>query len=80
MDIIANPTLLILPLATAMGAWGGFPEPPAIFRQLSQNKIVQYLMVALLVWQGGGEQDFQMALVVAALIFALKMGLDMVKM
>ena len=80
MDLINNPNQLILPLATALGAWGGFPEPPEMLKKLQGNVLVQYLMVVILVWQGGAGQNLQMAIVAAILLYVLKMVLNMLKL
>lgn len=70
----------VLPAATAVGAWGGFPKPPKMFQDLVQNEIVQYLLVAVLVWQGGGQQDLRKALTVAVAMYILVKGLEMLKL
>jgi len=48
---------IIHPLATVIGAWGGFPKPPAFFARLSKNELFQYFLVFVLVYQGGGSED-----------------------
>lgn len=55
---------IIHPLATVVGAWGGFPEPPAFFQRLSKNELFQYFLVFLLVYQGGGSEDIATSLMV----------------
>lgn len=68
----------ILPLATAVGAWGGFPQAPKVFKDLvSDNEIVRYAMVFILVWQGGGGQNAQVALITTALVFLATKLLEM---
>ena len=62
---------LILPLATAIGAYGGFPTPPAFFSQLTQNEMYRWALVFILVWQGGSGQDVKLALLVTALMYAI---------
>lgn len=81
MDILlSNPSQLILPLTTGLGAFGGFPDPPAIFKKLQANELFKWLLVAILIWQGGGQQNIQVSLIVTALLFGLKMVLNMLKM
>ena len=61
---------VVLALATAVGAWGGFPAPPARVSELMSNPMVQWGLVAVLVWQGGAGQDLNLALMVTALMWA----------
>jgi hypothetical protein len=68
---------LVLPLVTALGAFGGFPEPPALFNKVIKNKIVQYLLLFLLIWQGGGGQDWMLSAKVTVVIFVLITVLNM---
>ena len=70
----------ILPAATALGAWGGFPKPPKMFSNLAQNEIVQYLLVFVLVWQGGSGQNIRVAAIVALAMFVLVKALEMLKL
>lgn len=70
----------ILPAATAVGAWGGFPEPPRMFKNLVKNEIFQYLLVAVLVWQGGGQQNLRVALTIAVAMYLLVKGMEMAKL
>lgn len=69
---ILNPAL-ILPLGTAMGAFGGFPEAPMWLKSLQQNEWFRYFALFVLVWQGGAGQNVQRAalvtLIVAAVIY-----------
>ena len=62
---------LILPIVTAIGAFGGFPEPPNMFKKVIQNKVVQYLLLFLLIWQGGGGQNWKLSAKVTVVIFVL---------
>ena len=80
LNILQNPNQLILPLATAIGAWGGFPEPPQLFKKLAKIELFQYLMVAILIWQSGNESNIVKALILAGLMFGIKMGLNMLKL
>lgn len=45
---------LILGLATAIGVFGGMPTPPKIFTTLTSLSLVQWFLVFVLVYQGGG--------------------------
>lgn len=66
-----------LPLITAVGAWGGFPNPPRVVQRLFAHKIVQYAMVFMLVYQGGSNQDLMVSAIVTAVIFVITKGLNM---
>lgn len=48
---------VILGLATAIGAFGGMPEPVGAFKWLAEWKIFQWVLVFVLVYQGGGGED-----------------------
>ena len=52
-----------LPVATAAGALGGFPAPPPMIAKLLENEMVQYLQLFVLIWQGGGGQNWQTSLI-----------------
>ena len=54
-DIQQKIWLLLIPaLATALGAFGGFPEPPKLFKQIIKFKTVKWFLLFILIWQGGG--------------------------
>ena len=72
---IAEP--LILPIVTAIGAFGGFPEPPNMFKKVIQNKPVQYILLFLLIWQGGGGQNWKLSAKVTVVIFVLITAVNM---
>ena len=72
-----NTNQLVLPLATAIGAWGGFPAAPALFQQLAQNELFKWLLVFVLVWQGGTGQDTQLALITTLVMFVATKLLNM---
>jgi hypothetical protein len=55
---------IVHPLATVIGAWGGFPEPPAFFKRLAHNELFQYFLVFALVYQGGGSENIATSLMV----------------
>ena len=67
---------LVLVMATAVGAYGGFPEPPAPVKALMQNQIVQWALVFVLVYQGGSGQDVKLAALGTAMMYALHMFLS----
>ena len=69
------PNMLMLPLATAVGAWGGFGEPPQKVKEfMDENEWSKYLFLAILIWQGGGGQNVEktmMAVVAFMLISSM---------
>jgi len=67
-----NVSQLVLAIATGIGAFGGFPTPPALFTELTQNELVQWGLVFVLLYQGGSGQDVKLALLVTAALFASK--------
>ena len=70
-DAYANKTLL-LNFCTAIGAFGGMPNPPKILTQLTEKFWpLQWLLVVILVYQGGGEQDFHLAIEVTIICFII---------
>ena len=78
-DALANKTL-ILNFCTAIGAFGGMPNPPKILTEMT-NKFwpLKWVLVAVLVYQGGGEQDWQLAIEVTLVVFIIYRGLAMME-
>ena len=67
---------LVLPLATAIGAWGGFPEAPKFFKDLvSEYKFIPWLLTGILIWQGGGGQKIPVSVMTLAIVYLLTIGL-----
>tara|TARA_B100000929_G_scaffold289205_1_gene279273 strand:+ start:3379 stop:3666 length:288 start_codon:yes stop_codon:yes gene_type:complete len=61
---------IILNLCTAIGAWGGFPDAPAIFtRTVESYPMLKWVLLCVLIFQGGGEQDFQLAVELTVIIY-----------
>ena len=61
---------LVLPMLTLIGAWGGFPDSPKMFKKISGKKFFQYLFLWVLVMQGGASSDPGLSFVAVA-IFGL---------
>lgn len=68
---------LIHPLATAVGFMGGFPDPPQEFKDLTQNELFRWLMVFILIWQGGGAQDLQLSALVTGICYLVVKIMEM---
>ena len=64
---------ITLPIATAIGAWGGFPEPPTVFKKLAEYQLFQYFLMFVLIWQGGGQQNSTTAFVITMVMVFLKL-------
>jgi hypothetical protein len=61
---------ILLNLCTAIGAWGGFPDAPAIFtRTVDTYPMLKWVLLCVLIFQGGGEQDFQLAVELTVIIY-----------
>lgn len=67
---------LVLVMATAVGAYGGFPSPPAPVASLMRNQLVQWALVFVLIYQGGSGQDVKLAALGTVMMFALHMFLS----
>lgn len=71
-----TPFQYALSFLTLFGAWGGFPTPPKFFTWLTANVpglryVFQWLMLFVLVYQGGSGQDLILALVTSIAFFVL---------
>lgn len=74
MNFINASTLL--PFATALGAFGGFPAPPPQFMKLAQYPLFRFFTLFVLIWQGGAGQNANVAFVTAAIVFAVSYFLN----
>lgn len=61
---------IVLALATAIGAYGGFPEPPLFFKNLIKNEMVQWALVWILIYQGGSGQDMKLTTLITAAMYS----------
>ena len=62
---------LILAVATGIGAYGGFPAAPPIFTKITQNEIVQWALVFVLLYQGGGSQDIKLTTMITVAMYVV---------
>ncbi len=66
-----NPLVLVAPLATAIGGFGGFPAPPKVFLELIKYQLVQWCLLWVLIYQGGAGQYPIFTSVITAFVFVL---------
>jgi len=59
------------PIATVMGAWGGFPKPPQVFLNLTKFELFRWFLVFILAYQGGAGQDIKIALMVTVSLYLI---------
>jgi hypothetical protein len=53
---------LILNICTLIGGFGGMPETPLFLKNASEDyPFLRWILLAVLIYQGGGEQDIQLA-------------------
>jgi len=62
---------IIFSLATAIGIYGGFPQVPKVVSKNFENPFVQYVMLVVLIYQGGAGGQLDVAMAMAALFFAM---------
>ena len=61
---------LILNCCCALTAFGGYPDPPAVFiRAIERAPILKWALMVALIYQGGGEQDIGLAIELSILIY-----------
>ena len=69
-----NPSVLLIIIAfsfsTSIGSWGGFSDPPQIFRKLVTKWYVRYFLLFVLIWQGGGDGNLHVSLL-GTVLFAI---------
>ena len=58
----------IVAVMTAIGSMGGFPSPPEFMQKLFHYRFVQYILLGVLIMQGGGGMDLKFTLKVLALV------------
>lgn len=66
-----NKHKLILPILTAIGAWGGFPKGPKSFHKLTESKLFQYFFLWILIFQGGSEAEFDVSVIAVFLVYCI---------
>ena len=58
-------------IATAIGSFGGFPEPPKVFMRMTKYEPFKWLMMFILILQGGGGFDIKESLIGTVLVYAV---------
>ena len=58
-----------LAIATALGAYGGFPEAPEWWQTLSKTNAFQFICLWILVFQGGGGQEYLWTTVITMTVY-----------
>tara|TARA_B100000795_G_scaffold266027_1_gene248631 strand:- start:557 stop:838 length:282 start_codon:yes stop_codon:yes gene_type:complete len=56
-------------LATALGAYGGFPEAPEWWKTLAKTNAFQFLTLWVLVFQGGGSADYVWTSIITMIVY-----------
>jgi len=70
LNVPSNQTV-VLALATALGATGVFPSPPAKLLALFDNEMMRWLCFFVLLWQGGCGQDTEFAIKMTVVCFVI---------
>lgn len=60
---------ITLAFLTLIGAFGGFPTPPKAFTEMTKCAMLQWTLVFVLVFQGGGGQDAWLSASVTAVAY-----------
>ena len=66
-----NMKQIVLALFTALGAYGGFPNPPKWWTQITKYMIVRVLCLWALIYQGGGNADIVLTTITTLVIFGI---------
>ena len=69
---------LFMPMATAMIAFGGYPDPPQVFKDLVKNEWFRWLLVFVLIFQGRGAGNPELAAVATVVLYLVVQLLDKV--
>jgi len=57
-----NSRTLLLNICTLIGGFGGMPDTPTFLTNAVKNfPFLKWLLLTVLIYQGGGEQDIQLA-------------------
>ena len=68
---------IILAFSTGLGIIGAYPKPPLMLIEFfNENQFLRWILVFILVWQGGSKQDHKLAVLITATLFALYKSLE----
>lgn len=73
-----NHSIKILLLGLGLGLWGAFPQPPRLVKELTKYSLVQYILVALLIYQGtdyGKRKAVKVSVVLTLVLFVVNSSL-----
>lgn len=62
---------IVLGFATALGAFGGMPAVPKAFEWLTSWIVFKWVMVFVLIYQGGGGEDVFFSLAITLIVFII---------
>ena len=62
---------LILAAATAIGAFSRFPQMPRSLERIYENELVQWALVFVFLWQGGGSQSAELSLLMTVVFYVV---------
>ena len=63
---------IISVLATAVGAFGGMPPAPKVLvTSVQRFPLLQWLLLFVLIWQGGGGQDVSISAMGTLLVYVI---------
>ena len=74
-----SPGKLVLPFLTLIGAWGGFPDSPRMFKKLTTWRPFQYFFLWVLVMQGGASVDPGLSLLSVLIFVAITEVIKMIE-
>tara|TARA_A100001015_G_scaffold48600_1_gene53692 strand:- start:2187 stop:2585 length:399 start_codon:yes stop_codon:yes gene_type:complete len=60
-----------LALLTGLGAYGGFPTPPNWFQKMAKFRGFQFIVLWILVFQGGGGESILLTSIVSIFIYLI---------
>ena len=64
-------------IATSIGMFGGFPEPPKVFQNLVEDyPILKWTLVFVLIFQGMGGQDIYWSIIGTVATFLIYKGME----
>ena len=62
---------IITAIATLLGVIGGFPKPPKFIIKIITYKPIQWLLVYILLYQGGGDENILFTLIMTFCLFII---------